>query len=96
MEEKVASSQLKLFADSEPITADEEYGNRRSDIQRNFVIICREKTERRKMKFETEDDDEQDEEEEEEDDDDDQESEQEEFGEEYIDLIFISIDDMCF
>jgi len=47
------------------------------------------------MKFETEDDDEQDEEEEE-DDDDDQESEQEEFGEEYIDLIFISINDMCF
>jgi hypothetical protein len=33
MEEKVASSQLKLFADSEPITADEEYGNRLSDIQ---------------------------------------------------------------
>jgi hypothetical protein len=27
IEEKVASSQLKLFADSEPITADEEYEN---------------------------------------------------------------------
>lgn len=73
IEEKVASSQLKLLADSQPITAKEEYGRLFFSRRYLMIIHSREKTERRKVRFETDEDD---------DDDDEEEDEEEELNDE--------------
>jgi hypothetical protein len=67
IEEKVASSQLKLFADSQPIIAKEEYEQAFSIRWNDSLIIhCRERTERRKVRFDMDDDGEEEEEDDEE------------------------------
>lgn len=59
IEEKVASSQLKLLADSQPITAKEEYEHLFSILWNDSLVIhCRERTERRKVTFEMDDEEE--------------------------------------